>query len=393
MNYYRLTPLEPLVFGDGRPLDRQRGELWPIPATVAAALNVRADEVASDPGEGAKLEDVRKALPDSALWGPLLYDPTEGLLLPPPADMLTMEAPTSAIVQEKASLTAIRGELIDGSRLYWPTGQPLPRVLKLPERGPDGTKYRPVEDALPWETQLRWAMGQPLPLLFSPLKKVYKQAPRLHVGIDATKGTAEPGILFRTTGVSLRPELGYVVGWQGPPILKKGEKEVVIPLGGEGRMARLESLEGYQPPQPTAATDALPTRPGFLRLQLLTPGWFQHDPTAPFQPHLPELGLVAMRTDRFRSFSGWQHRRNPKTGLTEQQPRDVRRGVPGGAGYWYGTTDGKVLSAEQLRDWIQNLWLQPIEKLNNSLNQRNLPSHLGFGLCLPGYTPFGDESS
>lgn len=390
--FYRLTPIEPIVLGDGRPMDRQKGEVWPVPASFAAAVNGWAGDLVNRDNRQFK-EDLKK----SQLWGPLLTEHTDPrnpvLLVPPPADMK---------ISSKGRF--VKGEFIDAKNTLWPDDFALPKLYFLNEKEEtedhnNRVKLKNPEHELDWLDTIAWAFGQRDTQHSEYLSKYYKDAARIHVGIGKDTFTAEPGILFRSPGVSLAPTLSYVFSWKGPPILNNHHPRLVQ-LGGEGRMARLELLLPSVSIPPKVPDQKLP--PAFLRVQLLTPALL-HPPAnhsgspstgLPFLPGWlvnqgnpdfwmgqfngsPQLRLVAMTLGRFRAFSGWQYKNNI------QSPREVRRLVPAGSVYWFGAPDGNVLSSEALNKAIQALWLQPF---SSPIDSPDIASRLGFGLCLPGFT-------
>lgn len=370
---YRLTPLDPLVLGDGRPLERQRGRLWPVPATLTAAINGWIGG-AAPPGVAPTVK-----WEETALTGPLLERRDGGLMVPAPLD---------ARVDDKGQW--IRGMFAPGKHVLWPKG--FPEGLHLyqnPERGSGGGKLRPAEGPLAWEAARAWALGG-VPVGDQPVLGVQQEG-RIHVGIDPSSGTATDGALFPTAGLRLESGAAYVFQWEGPEIAAG-----LVPFGGEGRHARLErrstALGGQSlPGVPSDLVASLPSGGGLLRVQLLTPAWFQEPDgvAAGWIPSLPgwlqtgvgvlpgtsvRAHLFAMCTDRPVAFSGWAS--NWRTG--EATPRAVRRLVPAGAVYWFSGPDGAVFSRAELAEAIKGLWLQPMA------GPSELASRLGFGLCLPG---------
>lgn len=369
MKTYTLIPRDPLLFGDGRPLERARSELWPIPATLAAAINGWT-------WSGQKAHHLR---------GPLLARGAQ-LFVPPPIDALMAAQDTDNV---EAPAPWVSGRLDDGRFTYTPPGAPrLDRVLVLDERDKEGRKRARPSSPVLLSDALQWALGQPddhMPCA----TKLFQDEARIHVSIDPDTHTASDGLLFRSSGVRLAENVGYAFRWGGAA-LPAG----VVPFGGEGRMAKLASQEGLFPEFEGTTRQLFERKvgsPGLLRVELLTPGWFAS--TYPTLPRwidaatligvLPgtrlSVRLVAMALDRYRAFSGWMWRDN------KPLPRAVRRCVPAGAVYWFADLEGRMISPDSLIQAAKALWLQPLDPLPETEDPN--PARLGFGLVLPGFTP------
>ena len=304
MSFWHIRPRDPLVLGDGRPLDRQQGELWPIPATLAAAVN----------GWLAAAARARvKGLEKSSLRGPLLSWKGQ-LWVPGP-----MDARTKALSGEEP-VAWVTGRLVPaGEHVLWPDGALSLSHLYLPtersylptERSAGGDKLLELDLPVPWEAALSHALQQAPRAV--PLPRLHETESRIHVSINGETGTALDGALFQTTGTRLLEDVTYVFGWDGPA-LRPG----LVTFGGEGRMAHLDPAEGSVFPAfpRDRYTSAAPER-GFLRVQLLTPGLFPD--ARPWAPADPDgLWLVGAATGPDRAFSGW-----PEAG------RGGHRAIPG----------------------------------------------------------------
>lgn len=390
MNAWSLTPRDPMVMGDGRPLERQRAQVWPVPATLVAAINRWAWDASSD------RPSMRAELRASRLRGPLLSD-GEQLWVPPPAD--------ARRAWDDRAAPWVGGALVSGEDGLWPDEHALPRVFQMEERGQDSralngvsVKRPPVDGAAPWAATLSWALGQPDGVVGG--EKVWKDEARMHVGIDPgeaglSTGTAAQGLLFRSAGTRLMANFRWAFDWQGPAL---GQARAVG-LGGEGRSAWLEPHEASPFPAWDAVEALFADAPdeAWLRVQLLTPGLFAGaHPWAPdwLMPRANTarhagLSLVAMTLDRPLAFSGWRHERADQSGgrVAAIEPRAVRRCVPAGAVYWLGDAQGEPLRREALREAAQRLWLAPFDDPDSPASRQ------GFGLALPGYTRIDKERS
>lgn len=364
---YHLTPRDPVVLGDGRPVDRSKPQLWPIPATLAAALNGW----------------LHAGQPTATLRGPLLQH-GGGLFAPPPHD--AMRHPDTGVWE--------RGKLIqpiDGGVL-WPAGiNGLSHLFELGERK-DGIKLVRIESPTCLDHLLTWALGQPHgfvacdPTLHHPER-------RTHVALDPATLTADPGLLFTSPGVRLGEGVSFAFDWTGAP-----PSPGLVPFGGEGRLSSLEVAPAGWPEWSHVAKryeDETPDQ-AWLRVQLLTPGLFDQRKDVPVRPAWlddrhggnllgagPKLKLIAMRSERYRPFSGWSSQKDTATKRGTQAPRAVRRTVPAGAVYWFGDERGNPLQKAALLEASELLWLVGLDGHTPS-------TRLGFALALPGFSPSGD---
>lgn len=359
---FTLTPHDPLVFGDGRPIDQSKPQLWPVPATLAAALNGWI-------GHGQ---------PRATLRGPLLRR-GDALFAPPPHD--AMRDPNSG--------AWVGGQLERGGhRVLWPAGEqfpPLSHLLVLPDRH-DGVKLQPVSEPTPLSTLIDWALGRPMKPP-APAPQLYHEERRTHVVISSDTLSAEAGGLFDSPGVRLAEGVSFAFAWDGEmPTARQ------VTFGGDNRLSELSHAStAFTPWSAEEASYRHQMRhAAYLRVQLLTPGLFERDGAYPMlpawlnskglgklSPDGPTLRLVALHTGRLRPFSGWRHDR--ETG--QQRPRPVRRLVPAGAVYYFGDERGEPLAPDLLLRCAAALWLAGLDGPNT------LFTRLGFGLALPGFTP------
>jgi CRISPR type III-B/RAMP module-associated protein Cmr3 len=351
--------------------------------------------------------------PYPALRGPLLVDErSKGLWVPPPAD-----ARIVAPWEEDGSGESVKPRpwlgprFLSAGHTFLPGAiSQLTSLVKPTAKTDDRQKTSPLTAPVSLESAVDWAFNirvpeEPAGRAGGPWSQGGEES-RVHVTIQDETGTAADGALFRTAALRLPPCMAYVFALEWPddirqmlalrqPLvaasIKKREganarlREGVVRLGGEGRLAELLRAEGDDDPF-ALASDLLAKKlaaaeltEGYLRLQLLTPGWFPEE--HPYLPALPAgQRVVAMCADRFQSFSGWKVD-NKSDGA--QAPRAVRRVVPAGAVYWIGDTEGRPFDAKTLGQMIRETWLQPIQK--KPLKSGVRPDHLGFGLCLSGF--------
>jgi hypothetical protein len=363
---YRLMPRDPLVLGDGRPLELQRGNLWPQPATLAAALNSWGAIA-----YGAKGDQI------PGLVGPVLVGPNPK---PGEKDCLWVAPPVDVRVRGEKGQTWVPPRLFPADCTYAPPDTFQPALLAQPMEKIGDNKLAELRNPVPLGQTLTWALGDldsEWPVVLTEEEDRAQRTrwdiheSRMHVVMDDASGAAMGGGLFRTAGVRLPEGFAYAFRLRGGrrPILNGASK--MVQLGGESRQAELCEADGLFPAFDAARFQKAAPESGYLRLQLLTPGWFAGDwPTHPTWER--GLKVVAMCLGRYQAFSGWRG----------DQPREVRRVVPAGSVYWIGGADGKPLSKDCLMELAKAYWLQPIEKRAVGGAE---PHRLGYGLCLPGF--------
>ncbi len=190
--------------------------------------------------------------------------------------------------------------------------------------------------------------------------------PRLGIGLNASSGTAESGLIYTTDGHAFSPpaaldlpglfdSTGFLVGLEGV--------EGILPetgflrLGGDGRGAHCQRVD-YQPPAAPLDTIA---RAGRFRLLLTTPGLFADGWLPPSV--FPETGsyrlqvagctarLVCAAVPRREIVSGWD--------LFAWKPKDAQRAAPAGSVYWFGDLQGPP---DKLAAWVDGgLWGENVD--------------------------------
>jgi hypothetical protein len=374
-----LKPRDPLVLGDGRPLERQRSVLWPQPATLAAAVN----------GWGA-MSPGQTGIP--TLRGPLLWGPVDkggnkfGLWVPPPADVRVREG-VDAVEWLPAKPTAATHTFLP------PTAPRVTFLIRPSDVDEGGAKCKPLNCPIPLTRAIDWSLAQGSTVdervwtdsaeganerEAQAVRRWKIEERRIHVVRDDERGTAVAGGLFRTAGTRLPERFSYCFSLRGGrPLLAGASEGRMVQLGGESRMADLTAASDLFPIFPVEKYRQAAPLQGYLRLQLVTPGWFGDERQGiPLIEGLnkSDLRVVAACFDRYQAFSGWKH----------TTPRAVRRVVPAGAVYWIGQGEkGQPLERKELLDLAEALFLQPLPA--GQVGSTN-PARLGYNICLPGFT-------
>jgi len=394
-----IAPRDPLVFGNGVPpaaFVERRGAL-PPPSTIAGM--VRAAFVA-ERGHVTP-ERARELLERISVRGPWMRGPA--------ADgeaVLWVPSPHDGVRARDAFQRATVAEPGEDEGVLWPESATEDlRLVHLPERGTDGAKTEAIDRDTPlWplSAAVRWALGETVtPAQVAPRQRgedptgVIGREHRVHVAIDNTTGTAQPGALFSSPGTRFERDFKLAI-----EVTARDESGAAPPgtvvLGGESRLsfrgvdesAAFPAFDMYEPQY----VKALDRRPRGLRVQLLTPACVRCDVKPGAQawrpaPAVAGIELVAVCIPGFSAISGWDLQAAEGRGA----PRAVRRLVPAGSVYYYALPklSGEALK-KALLDACRQLWGRPIapdEVRTPSDEQQHLaPSARdGFGLALPGF--------
>ncbi len=373
-----VRPRDPMLFGDGRPFTADPGARavtlsWPWPGTCAGAVRTAVGNASGFNWQ----TDLGRAL-EIAVSGPLAaVKETPGapheVYLPCPLDAVPYEQDGSPRVMRLRPRSAPAG---GGCNL--PHGSLLPLAVTGEVKPAAGREWWSLPDAVRW-------LGNPRGS--APAERTMGSLPkevRTHVRISPSSGTAVPGFLFGT--VSLRfPDGSSRSRDEGPSEVailvrvEPGAGEVVpasgfLPLGGERRLALLESGAGLWPAPDQALVGAIA---GSKRLSLCLatpalfaggwlPGWLDGDleGTPPDAGGL-RLRLVSAAVGRRIGVSGWD--------MATRSPKPARAAVPAGSVYFFEVLGCEPLSEEVVR----SLWLRPVS--DGEQERRD-----GFGLALPG---------
>lgn len=365
MNTWLIDPLDPLLFGDGKPFSaipgsRARSLPLPTPAPLAGALRTRHGSDRQGRFDPALLPEVEALRSHGPIFARLsATGQLQDWLFPAPADALAMPAEKEEGPAAPVSWLRLRPLELPPDVGHDGGGAPV---------GPQRASPRkPLRDcALLWS----WARGLK-PWLESDQDlagRDHEEAgpqpeARTHVGLDRQSGTAEEGALYSTEGRAwVRADgdrLALGVRTDGQPGGGPG------PLGGEARLASWRPCEEPWPAAPERVI--LSAEAGFLRIILATPAFFE----AGARPgwllrSLPKGSeLLGQISGRPRTESGWDYARSA--------PKPTRRLVPAGATFFISLGG----TAVQRSQWASDRWLRPISDTPTTRQD-------GYGLALLG---------
>ncbi len=382
MNPFLIDPLDPLVFGTGKPFSAIPGarlDSTPVPPPSTLAGLVRSTAGRDDKGRF----DTRRipALLQGQVVGPFLVTlPTTGagqapeLALAQPADALRLRAETPGrdggrhVIHRLCPLALEEADAVSEAELL-PVGLVAPDRSKPPRsppawwRGPEVLAWlagaTPEPGAAPRAVSPDWGVTTP------------KLETRTHVSVGP-QGTAREGALFSTQG---RRFSGHRDG-EACALALYGETSLTLPesfhavLGGEGRLssvARTSALLPGDPPDSVLAS----ARAGFVRAYLLTPAALGGSRWAP-----DWADVVAQASGRPDTVSGWAYSvsadddadRYPAAGMRRPRPnrdgtprswaapKPTRRMLPAGSVFFLQLHERGEAAAER----IQRLWGQSI---------------------------------
>lgn len=389
MKTYFVRPLDPVIFGTGRPFSSIPGtrldsaEL-PPPSTVAGLVRSEAGRDATGKFDTSRIHELLKM----QIRGPFLATLGDGngpkLALPAPADhvRLTRQNADGVVVGHRlvrtVPLKVGSGEAVsDGERA--PVGMRRPDLAKPARRSPG---YWRAEELMRWLKEPSDALdvdanhGVVAP----------KIEWRTHVAVSGSTGTATDGALFTTGG---RRFVGKVDG-KAQPLALAFQTDAELPagpvvLGGEGRLSMLEPTEQdlFGPPPPEVLQSA---RAGFVRAYFATPAHFGTGST--WQPP-GSAHVVAQVHGRAQVISGWAMA--PEEGEASSypcardrkryggRPKAIRRLVPAGAVYFLQLTKP---TGEEPNDpdanerFVRELWGRSVHQGQDAAD--------GFGVVLFG---------
>ncbi|MGH8610277.1 MAG: type III-B CRISPR module-associated Cmr3 family protein [Gammaproteobacteria bacterium] len=374
--YLALTPRDPLIARDGRPLGagqglRMKSLDWPYPSVLAGSLRSLLGKLKG--GEFA--EGTVKALQEIEVAGPL---PLLGdqLYFPAPKDLVVFEdeAKNRKIIRLRPM------ELKDGAGCNLPSAQLWPVAVSQ--------DVKPAKTPAFWSSaqMTRWLLDQEVvPPERGEYGSGFLDAPakdeRMHVSIDPDSYAAKKGLLFMTVGLdmnfqgrasplSLAARIEANDQWRG--MLRK--LDAFHPLGGERRLARWRAEASHTWDCAGELRTAF-RKASHVRLILATPAIFNDgwkpawlDKTA-LEGGPPGtsvcLKLVGACVERWKPISGWS--------LVNRQvgPKQLRRLVPAGSVYFFEVIRGEAL------ELIDRLWLRSVA--DDIQDRRD-----GFGLALWG---------
>ncbi len=251
-----VTPRDPLVLGDGRPgIPGVAPDAWRLPLPTTTAGMVRSCFVQDRSSVTSK--DAEDLLEHVRIRGPwVLEDTDEGPPrhhFPPPSDLL---------VDGDGRVHAARLIALDRDEgVSWPPGlAPLPLWVSLADKDEKQEKLHPPNQVVwPLEELVYFSLGLTSPGWREPRGPALELESRIHVAIDPDCQTAEPGLLYATTGVRFPERVHLALEVEATlPEGTWGPLPRAVVVGGESRPSFLQVEEGTGLP----GLDSLPFFPG-----------------------------------------------------------------------------------------------------------------------------------
>jgi CRISPR-associated protein Cmr3 len=374
---WRFGALDTWFFREARPFDTigspELDSHFPPPApTVAGAIKTLIGRQTGidwrgfkPRGEDGPDDERHSLLGKLQLCGPFLCRDKEPLF-PAPLFLLAKKKKHEAGKADGSAAEKKPELLLSRLRIGGPveTDLGIVRLPELPKSGNDDADkgYKPLETAWLTTSGLESALNGDLPKPGDVFQAdaLFDQESRLGIGRNNKTGTADDSQLYTTRHIRPRDGVGLLVGVAGLPsdVLKPEP----IRLGGEGRLALVDSLPGglALPAKPT------PTDTHGLILILLTPAdlddcWRLPKSGPTFCPERDSGEAKYWRVEvngvRLKVYSAvlGKPRREGGWHLAEGRPRRVDSFVPAGSA-WYCTVDGDT----SLPDAIEALHLKQI---------------------------------
>lgn len=361
--------LDTLLFRDGRPFDATPGGVAsglrvPFPSTLAGFVRTQAGQATGDYGKARTIE----------FAGPLLCLNGEPHF-PAPADIVIHRDNQSLRLMPLRPFAPAEGSGCDN-----PGGMLPLRVTGdvKPEAGYDwwraNAMFQWLADELPDVSDLARGLGP-------------EMDERVHIAMDAQKGTTQEGALFTTSMVAFELnrkgehiEYSYLCRLSEP----EGVAAPLGPglLGGEQRIGLIESTTVQWPEYPVDLAAKLKVAK-HVRLVLATPAifecgwlpqWLDRTTKTGSPPGLKgvKLKLVSAAIPRRQAVSGWE--------MEGKRPKPVRWLVPAGSVYFFDVVEGDpgLLATRK--------WLEPVSDLEHGNGSESKANNLndGFGLALWG---------
>lgn len=319
-------PVDPLVFGDGRPATAVRGHVQrsrdlPPPTQLAGVVRGRAGTSSDGVFDKGRIPELlaRRVL------GPHLVREGAGepeWLFPVPADV--------TFTGSRTPLRLVPLRLRDGERTLGPLAPvgPTTRVEGKPPKGLP--RWWTGAETLGWlEGDLRTVVGERGP----------QKALRIHVSVDPATGTADDGALFGTEGRAFADlERSLCLAVRTDAALTPG----LGAFGGERRLGVWRQTALTFPELPPRVLDS--ARAGAVRVLWITPA---HLVDGAIQRHLvasapPGSRVVAQANGRPEVVSGYD--------LDKGRRKPTRRLLPAGSVTWIrlgGSPDARERWARQ----------------------------------------------
>lgn len=322
MNGVRFTPIDTWCFGDGVPFaggsatqDSWGGVFPPHPPTVIGALRVALARANGWDGRGRWGGGIAAILGDGPVPGGAL-----GLRGP---FLLRGEEPLFPMPHHVLGSKADRGT-------WEPVGLSAPGPLAASDLGERRLPRLPDSD-LPvtpatgsWLTPdgLVRVLGGGLPEAEEVIREedLWLVEERIGIARDSETRTAQEGALFGVRHVRLADGVGVGIAFEDLPEGWELPRDTLVPLGGEGRLARLDP---WQPQLPHIAPSRQTS--GHMIAILLTPARLDRSVLlgdAPV-PGLHDAEVISAVIDGVTRFGGWD------SGV--RRPLPLRSYVPAGS--------------------------------------------------------------
>jgi len=368
--FVRIIGRDPLLFRDGRPFANELGALsgrtlrLPQPGTLAGFLRTQLGNLHGwvwDVNGAARARGISVA-------GPLLSQ-GERVLFPAPADAVVY-------ARENAdSITALRPIAPpSGAGCNFRHGL-LPLHVTEDIKPDPRYAYWPSDAIIAWLTS---PTGDRVPVPERISGPEIEE--RVHVAVDDASRTSLEGHLFTTEGLTFgmsdRSE-GFAYTEWSLLVRMRGQEARDLhglwPVGGEGRLAYVESAKPERWPQASVALTERLRNASHVRMVLATPacfargwapGWFDANliGVPPSAPGI-RLRLIAAAVSRRVGVSGWDYE--------NRRPKAVRWLVPAGAVYFFEVVEGDPVVL------AQSAWLESV--CDDEQDRRD-----GYGLPLWG---------
>ncbi|MEN0067991.1 MAG: type III-B CRISPR module-associated Cmr3 family protein [Myxococcota bacterium] len=362
MTGFLIHPLDPLVFGSGRPFtsvpgSRVTSRSLPPPSTLAGAVRTEAGRDANGRFDISQIE----TLLAEAVYGPLLAVDADSpeLALPSPADAIRLRGDVSEehLLRRRVPLELSDGDYVSTHHLA-PVGSVITDDRKEVKSPPAFWTQRDL---------LSWLVDPPPPVETRPLSEHWgisgpDAEVRIHVRVDRRSNLADEGGLFSTEG---RRFVGRRHG-ELVALAMYGETTADLPLpshaviGGEGRLSRLASCDRLVPEIPKVIVDS--ARNGFVRAYLATPlpledGTWQPTGVARIvgQAHGPPVVISGWSMAPLTRTFGYEAARN-STARSESPdrpqggPKPVRRLFPAGSVFFLELSGSEDARESFVRD-------------------------------------------
>jgi len=362
MNFYQITPRDPVIARDGRPFGnglRMRSLNWFYPSVITGAFRTLYGKQKNfDFKDENKIAELKKII----VRGPLPALDNK-IYFPRPLDCIKNKEKNKLYVSRPETINQDEGtDLPDGI---------IPCMLQNAE-----DNFKPGKISAFWNSDLmfEWLFNTGIPSNFSLSEEKTLDFPeqdiRTHIKMKMNENVAEEGMLFQTTGLDFNVKdknCKLRIAVSASEKIEPG----IDTLGGERRIVYWENSDNDKQWQcPDNVRNALKNSKK-IRMVAATPalfengwkpGWINKDLTGCPPGSDVKLKLVSAVVDRWMPVSGWSYETN--------RPKGIRRLVPVGSVYFFEVIGG---NAENL----SSLWLQSVCDQEQYRND-------GFGLVVWG---------